>query len=262
MVKVGDICTLLESFAPLSLQEPYDNAGLILGNRETEVTGVLISLDATLEVIDEAIALGYNMIVTHHPFIFKGLRTITGKNHTEDCLIKAIKKDIILYAGHTNMDAVRGGVNERIADKLGLTHSSILVPGSRKDLDYGLGMIGILSETLSETEFLNLVKQTFHCQGIRHSALRGKDIRKVALCGGSGSEFLEDALLAGADVFLTGEAKYHEFFTHASDILLVDAGHYETEQFTKEVFFELISKKLPTFAVRISVVETNPVHYL
>lgn len=262
MKTVGDVCAVIEKFAPLSLQEPYDNAGLILGNKEQAVTGVLIALDATLDVIDEAIRLGYNMIVTHHPFIFKGLKTITGKNHTENCLIKAIRNDIAIYAGHTNVDSVRGGVNERMAEKLGLIQTSILVPVHSSNCDCGLGMVGLLPECISETDFLALVKKTFRCDRIRFSALTGKSIHKVALCGGSGSEFLENALSMGADAYLTGEAKYHEFFTHASEILLVDAGHYETEQFTKDIFFEILSENFSTFAVRISEVETNPVHYL
>jgi len=262
MNTVGDVCAVLEAFAPLSLQEPYDNAGLILGNRDQEVSGILIALDATLEVIDEAIALGCNLIVTHHPFIFKGLKTITGKNHTENCLIKAIRNDIAIYAGHTNVDSVRGGVNERMAEKLGLTETSILVPMQQATCDCGLGMVGILQETMSEIDFLQHIKKTFLCERIRFSARTGKSIRKVALCGGSGSEFLENALSIGADAYITGEAKYHEFFTHASEILLVDAGHYETEQFTKDIFFELLSENFSTFAVRISEVETNPVHYL
>ncbi len=262
MKTIGDVCAVLEAFAPLSLQETYDNAGLILGNRNQEVTGILIALDTTLEVIDEAIALGCNLIVTHHPFIFKGLKTITGKNHTENCLIKAIRNDIAMYAGHTNVDSVRGGVNERMAEKLGLIEKSILVPIQQARCDCGLGMVGLLPEKLNETGFLQLVKKTFHCERIRFSNLNGKSIRKVALCGGSGSEFLENALSMGADAFITGEAKYHEFFTHASEILLVDAGHYETEQFTKDIFFEILSENFSTFAVRISEVENNPVHYL
>jgi dinuclear metal center YbgI/SA1388 family protein len=261
MITVGDICSILEDFAPLSLQESYDNAGLILGKTGTEVTGILISLDVTEDVIKEAITLGFNMILTHHPLIFKGIRKINGKNNTENCLIKAIRNDIAVYAGHTNVDTVRGGVNERMADKLGLSQRAILVPGSSVEPENGLGMIGFLSESLSESAFLTKVKETFGCQQLRHSKLIGKPIQKVALCGGSGSEFLEEALRMGADAFLTGEAKFHEFLAHAHEILLIDAGHYETEQFTKEVFFELISKKLPTFAVRISAVETNPVHY-
>jgi dinuclear metal center YbgI/SA1388 family protein len=262
MNTVGEICSLLESFAPLSYQEPYDNAGLILGNRDAAVTGILISLDVTEAIIDEAISLGYNMILTHHPLIFKGIKTVTGKNHTENCLIKAIKNDMAVYAGHTNVDSVRGGVNEKMAEKLGLINTRILVPGLQKGVDYGLGMIGEIPENLSETDFLKKIKSTFHCERLRHSALTGRPIRTVAVCGGSGAEFMTEAQIAGADVFITGEARYHEFFTQGQNILFIDAGHYETEQYTKEVFFDLISKKLPTFAVRISKVEKNPVHYL
>jgi len=265
MVSVRDICNLLEDFAPLSYQESYDNAGLILGNRDAKLHGVLICLDVTEAVIDEAIYLVFNMILSHHPLIFKGLKSITGKTYVEDCLVKAIKQDIAIYAGHTNVDSVLPGVNGKIAEKLGLLNTRILVPGTtdlRSTEEYGLGVIGDLPEAANELDFLNLVKNTFNCSSIRYSLLTGKPIRKVAVCGGSGSEFLEQAKKAGADVFLTGEARYHEFFTQGQDILLIDAGHYETEQFTKEVFFDLISKKFPTFAVRISKAEINPVYYL
>jgi dinuclear metal center YbgI/SA1388 family protein len=211
--------------------------------------------------LDEAIKLGYNFILTHHPIIFSGIKRITGKNHTEKCLIKAIKNDLVIYAGHTNVDSVRGGVNDRMADKLKLNERRFLTNSDDNQCDAGLGIVGYLPKALSEIEFLELVQDTFLAQRIKHSKLNGHSIHKVALCGGAGSSFLETAKKSGADVFLTGESKYHEFFVQADDILLVDAGHYETEQYTKEVFFELLSKKLPTFAVRISVVESNPVHY-
>ena len=261
MITVGAICNILEDFAPLCLQESYDNAGLIIGNRNNVTTGVLIALDVTNEVLDEAIKLGYNMILTHHPLIFKGIKTINGKGNTETCLIKAIKNDLNIYAGHTNVDSVRGGVNEKMADKLTLLNRQILSPNLNSNMESGLGMIGELESALTETEFLQKVKDTFHCQSIRHSRLSNRKIQKVALCGGAGSNFLETAQVSGADAFITGEAKYHEFFSLAQEILLVDAGHYETEQFTKEVFFELLSKKLPTFALRISATESNQVHY-
>jgi dinuclear metal center YbgI/SA1388 family protein len=262
MSTIGEVCDVLESFAPLTLQESYDNAGLILGNKSQKLTGILIALDVSLNVLDEAIEQDCNLIVTHHPFIFKGLKTINGKNHTENCLIKAIRNDLAIYAGHTNVDAVRGGVNERMCEKLGLQDTSILVPISGNACDCGLGMIGSLPNSMTEQDFLQLVKKTFQCEHVRFSTIRDKEIKRVALCGGSGSSFLEIALERGADVYLTGEAKYHEFFTHADEILLIDAGHYETEQFTKDIFFEILSENFSTFAVRISEVETNPVHYL
>lgn len=262
MKTIGDVTAVLESFAPLSLQESYDNAGLILGNPNQEVVGILIALDVTLAVIEEAITSGCNLIVTHHPLIFKGLKTITGKNNTEKCLVKAIQNNLAIYAGHTNVDSVRNGVTGRMAEKLGLTETTILVPIDRSEGVYGLGMIGTLPKSLTEKEFLHLVKTTFQCDRIRFSSPRGKNIKRVALCGGAGSEFLVQAMAGGADAYVTGEAKYHEFFTNASEILLIDAGHYETEQFTKDIFFEILSENFSTFAVRISEVETNPVHYL
>lgn len=266
MPTVNDICQLIENFAPLSYQETYDNAGLIFGSRNVSLTGVLICLDVTEAVVDESIDLGFNMIVSHHPLIFKGIKSLTGKNHIENCLVKAIKNDVAIYAGHTNVDSVQHGVNGKMAEKLGLLNCRILVPGSVSgSLDgeeYGLGMVGDLPAEESETDFLNRVKETFLCQRLRYSEPTGKPVRKVALCGGSGSEFIEQAKAAGADVFLTGEARFHEFFTQGQNIMMIDAGHYETEQFTKEVFFDLISKKFPTFAVRVSGSEKNPVYYL
>jgi len=265
MTTVNDICRIMEDFAPLSYQETYDNAGLIIGSSDAVLTGILICLDVTESIIDEAMSLGFNMIISHHPLIFKGIKSITGKSYIENCLVKAIKNDIAIYAGHTNVDSVKEGVNGKIAEKLGLQNCSILAPVSSKSADveeYGLGMVGDLPVGECEEDFLKRVKTTFHCQRLRHSEPTGKLVQKVAVCGGSGSEFIEQAKAAGADVFLTGEARYHEFFITGQNILMIDAGHYETEQFTKEIFFDLISKKIPTFAVRISGVEKNPVYYL
>jgi len=265
MLTVNDICMLMEDFAPLSYQEDYDNAGLILGKRDAVLKGILICLDVTESVIDEAISLGYNMILSHHPLIFKGVKSITGKSYVEQCLVKAIKNDISIYAGHTNVDSVRNGVNGRMAMKLGMQNCRILVPGSLESTvgqEYGLGMIGDLPVSESETDFLYRVKTTFRCKYLRHSVFTGKLVKRVAVCGGAGSEFLAKAQAADADVFLTGEAHYHEFFTQGQNIMLIDAGHYETEEFTKEIFFDLISNKFPTFALRISMCETNPVYYL
>lgn len=264
MIKVKDICLLIEEFAPLSYQESYDNSGLIFGNHETQLTGVLICLDISEPVIDEAISLGYNMIVSHHPLVFKGIKNLAGNGHVETCLIKAIKHGIAIYGGHTNVDSVINGVNGKIAEKLGLVNIEILAPDnleSGKTEQHGLGIIGELSTPIEEKEFLELVKSTFSCHTLRHSSLIGKSVKKVAVCGGSGSEFITNAKNAGATVFLTGESSFHEYFTEGMGIVLVDAGHYETEQYTKELFFELISKKIPTFALRISTEEQNPVHY-
>ena len=264
MKTVQDICTLLESVAPLAYQESYDNAGLIVGNGYTVVTGVMICLDVSEPVIDEAIRNGCNLIISHHPLIFKGLKNITGNGRVVACLVKAIKHDLAIYASHTNLDSVLNGVNGMIARKIGLKDAEVLVPNQPFNASepYGLGVVGNLETAVDEDEFLHLVKQTFKCQCLRYSVLTGKKVQRVAVCGGSGSEFLNQAKLAGATVFLTGEAHYHEFFTEGQDILLIDAGHFETEQFTKELFFEIISKKSPTFAIHISAAEKNPVNYL
>jgi len=264
MIKVQDICTLLEDFAPLAYQEPYDNAGLILGKPDMQLTGVLVCLDVSESVIDEALGLGFNMIVSHHPLIFKGIKTLTGNGHVEGCIIKSIKNDLAIYSGHTNVDSVIDGVNGKIAEKLGLRNICILAPENSESGIYeqhGFGIVGELEKQMDENEFLNFVKAVLNCKYLRHSSLIGKPIIKVAVCGGSGSEYLVNAKKEGATVFLTGESRFHEYFTEGMGIMLVDAGHYETEQFTKELFFELISKKFPTFAVRISTVEKNPVLY-
>lgn len=262
MIKVKDISRLIEDFAPLSFQESYDNSGLIIGNEEMDLTGVLICLDITENVIEEAILHNLNMIVSHHPLIFKSIKKISSKNRVDSCVIKAIKNDIAIYSGHTNVDSVINGVNGKIAEKLGLTNLRILDPStSNSENVYGLGVIGDLTNPVSETEMLHKIKDTFKCKFLKHSSLCNNEVKTIAVCGGSGSEFLYKAKEEGANLFLTGESSFHEYFINDLNILFVDAGHYETEQFTKEIFFDLISKKFPTFAVRISNTEMNPVHY-
>ncbi len=259
-MKIQDICTLIENFAPLKLQEEYDNAGLILGDPAAEVKAVLVCLDVSEVVLDEALEKGCTMVVSHHPLIFKGIKSITGKNSLERSLIKAIQNKIAIYAGHTNVDAVMEGVNGKICEKLNLSSTSILVP--RENIsNAGAGMTGFLAQALDEKDFLNRIKQIFGCKMLRHSALTGLKVKKVAVCGGSGSEFIPAAIAAGADAFITADIKYHQFAEVDDKLLLIDAGHYETEQFTKDIFVELISKNIANFAVHSSQRETNPVLY-
>ncbi|MCK9300060.1 MAG: Nif3-like dinuclear metal center hexameric protein [Bacteroidales bacterium] len=259
-MKVQDICKLIEDFAPLNLQEDYDNAGLILGDPTAQVKAVLVCLDVSEAVLDEALDTGCNMVVSHHPLIFKGIKSITGKNSMERSLIKAIQNKMAIYAGHTNVDAVMEGVNAKICEKMNLSSTSILVP--RADtLNAGAGMTGFLEQDLDEKDFLKRVKQKFGCKMLRHSALTGRTIKKVAVCGGSGSEFITAAIAAGADAFITADIKYHQFAEVDDKLLLIDAGHYETEQFTKDLFVELISKNIANFAVHSSQREKNPVYY-
>ena len=364
-MNVSNITKLIEEIAPLTLQEDYDNAGLLVGDETMEVTGALLCIDITKEVIDEAINKNCNLIISHHPLIFTGLKKLTGQNETQRCVIKAIKHNIAIYAAHTNLDNILNGVNGKIAEKLNLKNIQILRPtsglllklitfvpvhsaenvrnalfeagagsiGNYDECSYntdgfgtfrpneranpfvgnrlkrhheseirievilpkyiknnvlkallashpyeepaydfyllendwkstGAGLIGELETEIEEMDFLNQLKQVFHLNSIRYTALSGNKIKKVAVCGGAGSQFLTDAIAANSDVFISADFKYHEFFDAKNQILIADIGHFESEQFTKDVFYEIITKKIPTFAVRISEVNTNPIKYL
>ena len=360
-----EITQYIESIAPLAFQESYDNSGLLIGNPSDEVSGILISLDITEAIIDEAISKNLNLIVAHHPIIFSGFKKLNGKNYIERCVAKAIKNDIAIYTAHTNLDSVFGGVNSKICDKLKLQNCQILAPvpgflkklvtfvptadaekvrkalfdagagnignydscsfnqsglgsfrgneqtnpyvGEKNQLHFeeetrietifpkhiqtrvihsllnthpyeevaydiypldnefnqaGIGMIGELHSPVDELEFLQKVKKTFHCLVVKHTQLLGKPIRKVAVCGGSGSSYLSKAIAQKADIFISGDFKYHQFFDAEQQIIIADIGHFESEQFTKEVFYELLTKKFPKFAVHLSDLNTNPVSYL
>ncbi len=362
---VRDIMAAIEAEAPLVYQESYDNCGLQVGNPGQVVTGVLLSLDVTEEVLIEAIDRGCNMIVAHHPLIFSGLKKISGRNYVERVVIMAIKNDIAIYAAHTNLDNIHTGVNALIAARLGLTDTRILtpkkgtlsklftfvpvnaagavrdalfaagagnigryheasfnttgtgtfraqpganptigeaggpresveevkievlveqhaeqgvlnalfsshpyeevayelIPLSNTNLQIGSGMIGKLAEPMEEAAFLALLKGRMKADCIRHTRLLDKKISSVALCGGSGSFLLHDAIRAGADIFVTADFKYHQFFDAGAQIVIADIGHYESEQYTPEIFAGLLTKKFPTFAILLSNINTNPVKY-
>lgn len=361
---IADIIRVLETKAPPALQEAYDNAGLLTGSPDWECSGILCTLDATEAVIDEAKARGCNMVVAHHPIIFSGLKKLNGKNYVEKTVIAAIKNDIAIYAVHTNLDNIIDGVNDRIADRLGLEKRQVLAPksgqllklftfvphaqadavrealfaagaghiGEYSEVSYnvdgtgtfkgsektnpftgtpgtrhlekevkievilpiwqqqkvhkalieahpyeevacdfvllnnenqqiGSGLLGELPEEMDETGFLHMLKTSFELSVIKHTPLLGKKIRKVAVCGGAGSFLCSKALAAGADVYVTSDIKYHEFFDANDRLLLADIGHWESEQFTTDLLVELLQAKFPTFAVLKSGVNTNPVHY-
>lgn len=363
-MKIQEIITALESLAHPSLQEQYDNAGLLTGHAEWECNGIICSLDVTEEVVKEAISKNCNMIVAHHPIIFGGLKKINGKNYIEKSVIAAIKNDIAIYAVHTNLDNVTGGVNGKIAKMLGLENCSILSPrenllrkfitfvpaekagrvrdaifsagggfiGNYSECSFntrgtgtfkanenanpyvgkineqheenevkievifeafreraiitamkaahpyeevaydilplvnqhpfvGSGIIGELSLPLPEEQFLTELKKIFKVSAIRHTAFLNKKIKKVALCGGAGSFLIFKALSLGADVYITADMKYHEFFDANDEMLIADIGHYESEQFTIDLLQEFLEKKFHTFAVLKTAVNTNPVHY-
>jgi dinuclear metal center YbgI/SA1388 family protein len=365
MITIKNITDYLESIAPLEYQETYDNSGLITGSHSTEVKGILVCLDSTEDVVNDAIQNNCNLIIAHHPIVFSGLKTITGKNYVERTIIKAIKNDIAIYAIHTNLDNVSAGVNRKIGEKLGLRDLRILSPksgllsklitfcplenaenirnavfkagagnisnysecsfnvqgdgtfkgnedsepfvgekGKRhtekevrietifnrekesaiilalinshpyEEVAYdviclennlntvGSGMIGELIDNQDEMEFLKFVKSTMKCGSLRHTKLSGKKVKKVAICGGSGSFLLKDAINNGADVLITADFKYHQFFDADKQIVIADIGHFESEQFTLDLIKTLILEKFSTFAVRLTEVNTNPVHYM
>jgi dinuclear metal center YbgI/SA1388 family protein len=363
-MKIAEVISFLESLAHPSLQESYDNAGLITGDPGWDCRGIICSLDATEEVVKEAITRKANMIVAHHPVIFGGLKKINGKNYVEKTIIAAIKNDIAIYAIHTNLDNVLHGVSGKMATLLELKNCTILSPrpgmlkklftfipvdkaeevrlavfaagggsiGNYSECSFsvegtgtfkagegtdpyvgekgkqhqekeikaeiifpsflqgailsalkaahpyeevafdivdlanthpatGSGVIGDLREPMGEKEFLARVKTVFKTPAVRHTAFRDKPVRRVALCGGAGSFLISKALSAGADAYITGDIKYHEFFDANGRLLIADIGHYESEQFTINLLQEVLEQKFPTFAVLKTGVSTNPVFY-
>lgn len=363
MEKISDIISAIEAYAPLHLQEGYDNCGLQVGDGNAEATGVLLCVDVTEAVVDEAIALGVNMVVSHHPLIFRGLKKLVGRSDIERIVIKAIKNDIAIYSAHTNMDNTRGGVSARMAQKLGLKNVRVLVPqvgrqvkvavyvptsyadavadamhacgaGNIGDYEYcsyriagegryrakagahpfvgtpgemhsepetrieviadaavkdrvvqamlqahpyeepaydvlqlqnespyeGAGVVGDIEPT-SATDFFAKLKNVFGVDAVRFCGDATKTIRRVALCGGSGAEFIGAAVHSGADIYVTGDVKYHDFTGNASRILIADIGHYESEQFTKDIFYEIIREKMPNFATYYAKSENKQVKF-
>ena len=364
MATIQEIICCIEGFAHPMYQESYDNSGLIVGDAKRKVKKVMLTLDCIEEVVDEAIQTGCQLIIAHHPIVFKGLKSLTGKDYVERTILKAIKKDIAIYACHTNLDNVHSGVNRIIAEKLGLKDTKVLSPmkntvkqlytyaplseaeairqalykagagkigqyeecsfntlglgtfkaiGTAKPFagtlnvaheekeikievvypvhierkllkalheahpyeeiayglidieipnkDLGAGLVGTLPKPIDEKQFLKLLKTNMKVSCIRHTKFLNKKVSRVALCGGSGSFLLYDAIKSGADVFVTADFKYHEFFDAESHLMITDIGHYESEQFTYEIFSELLLKYFTTFAVLKTSVDTNPVNY-
>ncbi len=365
MMKIKDIIQYLEEIAPPSLQEGYDNSGLLTGSPSSEVSEVLISLDVTEAVVGEAVEKGCNLIIAHHPVIFKGLKKLTGSNYVERTIIKAIQNNIAIYAIHTNLDNVRWGVNDRIADRLDLHKREVLAPkdglllkletfvpnaqkkavleslfeagagqvgkydecsfqskgigtfrgnatsnpfigkpGSLEEAneikievilpayrknavlaalkdshpyeevafylsplentyqDVGSGILGSLKEPMEPIAFLKHLKNRMNLQMIRHTPIATESIQRIAVCGGSGSFLLKNAINANADVFITADMKYHEFFDAEGRITVADIGHYESEVFTKELIYDNLTEKFSNFAVNLSETVTNPISYL
>jgi dinuclear metal center YbgI/SA1388 family protein len=267
-MKLADLVLHLETVAPPQCQESYDNSGLIVGDPQMPIQGILCCLDVTEAVLDEAIERGCNIVVAHHPIIFFGLKQLTGANYVERCVLKAIRAGLAIVAVHTNLDKLlRQGVSSRAAELLGLQNIRLLASeGEVKShsgelLDIGLGVVGELPAPTDEHSFLRQLKTTFDVACIRHTPLLGKPLLRVAFCGGSGASFRFHALAAGADVFVTADFKYHEFFDADGRMLIADIGHFESEQHTIELLREIISEKFANFAPYCTTVNTNPVHY-
>ncbi len=259
-MKVKDVARLIEESVPLRWQESYDNAGLAVGNPEAEVNLVLVALDATEEVVEEAIEIGAQMVVTHHPIIFSPLKRLVWENRQQRAIAKAIAAGVALYAAHTNLDSAPvEGISHLLGQKLGLAEEAILEPS--KEESVGIGIVGVLKEAMPSEEFLALVKRVLGVKALRHSPIRCERVQRVAICSGSGGSLIPQAEAAGADAYLAADFKYHNF-VDADRMILVDAGHFETEICAIDILFELLSKKISTFAVRKSTRCENPVCYM
>lgn len=251
---INDIIDTIEEKAPLALQEPYDNAGLIIGDRHRECSGVLFCVDVNEERVNEAAQKGCNLIVSHHPLIFKGLKRLTGSTPQERAATAAIKADIAVYAAHTNLDAAPEGVNFTLARQLGLDDITPLATPP--------GLCGTLTPALTAAELVNRIKTVCGSPVARCTTPPKGRLSRLALCGGSGSFLINDAIEAGADAFLTSDVKYHDFVDNAERIFIIDIGHYESEKCTKQIFYHIVSEKFPNFALYYSETEKNPINYL
>jgi dinuclear metal center YbgI/SA1388 family protein len=259
MLTVKDIASVIEDFAPLSIQESWDNSGLIIGSPSQEVHGILLGFDCTPELVDEAVAVGADLIVTHHPLIFNGLKKISPDDPTGLAVMKAIAGGVAVYAAHTTADKVIGGVSGAMARRLGLTGVEVLdlEPGG-----YGLGAVGNLPEPMDGASFIEYVRSRFALKALRSSRLPEVPVSRVAMCGGAGGSLIEDARKAGAQAYLCGDVSYHHFFT-TKDFMVIDIGHFEGEVEIVDILFTLLQKNFPTFAIRTSrnLVTSNPVYY-
>jgi len=259
-MKIKEITDIIEEFAPLSIQEEWDNSGLIVGSPSQEVHGVLLGFDCTPELVDEAIEKGLDLIVTHHPLIFRGIRHISPDDPVGLALIKAIGHGIAVYAAHTTADKVIGGVSGAMARKLGLADIRVLDPDGDRT---GLGAIGTLPAPLSSEQAVALVKETFSLKLARCSKPVDCPVTTIAMCGGSGSSLIGTAMAQGAQLYISADISYHNFFT-PEGFMIMDIGHFESEVEIVSILFSILRKKIPTFAIRISedIEHSNPIYYL
>ena len=259
-MKVRDITAVIEAFAPLSLQEPYDNSGLIVGRPDDEVHKALLAVDVTEEVLAEAVAEGCDMIITHHPIIFHPLKRFNSASVTERCVEEAIRRGVVLYAAHTNLDSTQQGMSWRVAEMLGV--ESLEVLQSTNDSGAGFGVVGNLPNAVPSEDFMQRVMEQFGVQALRHSDIVKAEVRRVAVCTGAGASLIDVAKESGADIYLTADLKYNDFMRHENSIILADMGHFESEYCAIQILFDILSKNLCIFAVRKSVCSRNPVNYM
>ena len=265
-VKIQQVLNALEQFAPLPLQESWDNAGLQIGLTETEVSGALLCLDVTEKVIDEAIAKGCNLVVSHHPLLFHGLKQVSDTTDVQRTVRRAIKNDVCVISMHTNMDNAFGGVNYKMAERLGavvpgVSPANAASGGSPAEKEKHPFVLAELPHPMSAQAFIALLKNRFDAKCVRCNELLQRPIRKVAICGGAGDFMLDEAIAAGADAFITGEMHYHVYFGHEQQIQICVIGHYESEQFTTEVFRDIIQRDCPGVPTFIAETNTNPINY-
>ena len=258
-MKISEIASVIESFAPLSWQESYDNSGLVVGRPDDEVHSALLAVDVTDEVLDEAEREGCDMVITHHPIIFHALKKLNSADMTQRCVERAIRRGIALYACHTNLDAAPDGMSIRLAEMLGVVQPRILQPAA--DSGAGFGAVGDLPQPMEFADFMERIRSVTGARVLRHSAPVRPSVRRVAVCTGAGASLTAEAGRAGADVYVTSDLKYNDFMVPDGRFTVVDAGHFESEYCAIEILFDILSKNLRTFAVRRSECSCNPVHY-
>ncbi|MBQ2209821.1 MAG: Nif3-like dinuclear metal center hexameric protein [Prevotella sp.] len=261
-MKIRQVLSALEQFAPLPLQESWDNAGLQVGLTEAEVSGALLCLDVNEQIVDEAIRKGCNLIVSHHPLLFRGLKQVSGSDYVQRCVIKAIKNDIVVASMHTNMDNAMNGVNWKIAEKLGLVNGRFFAQKQVDGIEAGSGVVGELPQPMAAKDFIQLVKERFQVECAMCNELLVRPVKKVAICGGAGDFLLDDAMREGADAFITGEMHYHVYFDHEQQIQICVIGHYQSEQYTSEIFRDIIQRECPGVRTEIAETNTNPIKYI
>ena len=259
-MKLIDIQYVLEDWSPISNAEDFDNVGLLVGNPSAIIEKALITLDTTQNILDEAINQNCNLIITFHPFLYKGDESLKSEEYVDEIIIKALKHNINIYAIHTNLDNNPRGVSFQIAKRLGLKNLEIMMKKDEKE-NIGMGMIGDLEIEKTETDFLNFLKDKMEISNLRHSNLLGNNIKRIGVLGGSGSFAIEEALNKNIDCYVTADLKYHDFFKANNQITLIDIGHYESEKYTKELIFEFLNKKITNIALHLSDENTNPIKY-